>query len=107
MFLIQFQHSTLVYEQFGSKRRLQDKTFSSKAFTYTPVLPFKPSTKMENRYADTVKLWPLLSLNPLPAWVKGKMVLIGDAAHPMLPRKPKRAIAFKIRLDYIKVLTGG
>ncbi|KAI9822970.1 MAG: cis-Golgi t-SNARE syntaxin [Phylliscum demangeonii] len=35
--------------------------------------------------ADDVKLWRLYDREPLPSWVKGKAVVIGDAAHPMLP----------------------
>lgn len=30
-------------------------------------------------------LWGLFDLDPLPHWSRGKIVLIGDAAHPMLP----------------------
>lgn len=37
--------------------------------------------------AKDIKLWPLLSRNPLPTWHRSRVVLIGDAAHPMLPRK--------------------
>jgi len=37
--------------------------------------------------AKDIKLWPLLSRNPLPTWHRSRLVLIGDAAHPMLPRK--------------------
>jgi salicylate hydroxylase len=29
--------------------------------------------------------WTLYTLPPLPAWVQGRVVLLGDAAHPMLP----------------------
>jgi salicylate hydroxylase len=29
--------------------------------------------------------WPLLELDPSPSWVRGRGVLIGDAAHAMLP----------------------
>ena len=35
--------------------------------------------------ADDLKLWRLYDREPLPTWVKDKAVLIGDAAHPMLP----------------------
>jgi salicylate hydroxylase len=29
--------------------------------------------------------WSLYRLSPLPAWTSGRMTLLGDAAHPMLP----------------------
>ncbi|WYZ36014.1 hypothetical protein EsH8_X_000661 [Colletotrichum jinshuiense] len=34
-----------------------------------------------------VKQWPLLYRAPIPTWKKGRMILIGDAAHPMLPHQ--------------------
>lgn len=37
------------------------------------------------RKAKDVKLWKLLSRAPLPKWHKSRLVMIGDAAHPMLP----------------------
>lgn len=39
------------------------------------------------RLAEDVKLWSLASRNPAPTFVKGKLALIGDAAHPMLPHQ--------------------
>jgi len=35
--------------------------------------------------ATEVKRWPLLYRPPIRTWHKGKLVLTGDAAHPMLP----------------------
>lgn len=29
--------------------------------------------------------WPLVDLAPLPSWCSGRVALLGDAAHPMLP----------------------
>lgn len=36
---------------------------------------------------DGVALWDLLDMELLPNLIKGKALLIGDAAHPFLPRK--------------------
>lgn len=36
---------------------------------------------------DTLKVWELLDMEPLPTWVNEKLALLGDAAHPYLPRK--------------------
>lgn len=35
----------------------------------------------------TLKVWTLLDMEPLSSWTKGKLGLMGDAAHPFLPRK--------------------
>lgn len=34
---------------------------------------------------DAVYKWALHDRDPLPTWVKGRVALLGDAAHPMLP----------------------
>jgi salicylate hydroxylase len=38
------------------------------------------------RMAEDVKLWTLASRDPAPIFFRGKLAVIGDAAHPMLPR---------------------
>ena len=38
------------------------------------------------RAADTVLQYPLVDQDPLPFWSQGRITLLGDAAHPMLPR---------------------
>lgn len=36
---------------------------------------------------ETLKVWELLDMEQLPNWTEGKLVLIGDAAHPFTPRE--------------------
>ena len=45
-------------------------------------LSWRPSRK-----AKDIKLYKLLFRSPLPVWNKQRLVIIGDAAHPMLPCK--------------------
>jgi len=37
------------------------------------------------RVASEWRKWPLLDCNPIASWVAGRVALMGDAAHPMLP----------------------
>lgn len=52
---------------------------------------FDPKLLSLFRKADpiTLKAWKLMDMEVLPTWVKGKLALLGDAAHPFLPRKLK------------------
>jgi 2-polyprenyl-6-methoxyphenol hydroxylase-like FAD-dependent oxidoreductase len=38
------------------------------------------------RNADQVLEYPMVDRDPLPYWTKGRVTLLGDAAHPMYPR---------------------
>ncbi|MBX3500247.1 MAG: flavin-dependent oxidoreductase [Alphaproteobacteria bacterium] len=38
------------------------------------------------RAADVVLEFPMVDQDPLPAWSFGRLTLLGDAAHPMVPR---------------------
>ena len=41
--------------------------------------------------SESVTKWPLLNRNPLPLWSRGRMVLLGDACHPMKPHMAQGA----------------
>tara|TARA_Y100001001_G_scaffold55468_1_gene52278 strand:- start:439 stop:1605 length:1167 start_codon:yes stop_codon:yes gene_type:complete len=41
---------------------------------------------------DKVTKWPLLERNPLPLWHDNRLVLLGDAAHPMKPHMAQGAV---------------
>jgi salicylate hydroxylase len=36
-------------------------------------------------HATDIKVWCLYAHNPYPFWISGRVALMGDAAHPMVP----------------------
>ncbi|MFK0166394.1 FAD-dependent monooxygenase [Rhizobium sp. NPDC090279] len=40
---------------------------------------------------DVVTKWPLFNRSPLPLWSQGRMVMLGDACHPMKPHMAQGA----------------
>lgn len=66
------------YDQLANKKQLigHFKSWSE------PVLRL-----LDTAPDDGVALWDLLDMELLPNLIKGKALLIGDAAHPFLPRE--------------------
>jgi len=54
---------------------------------WSPVI-----TKIIQEAGDMFR-WPLYGRKPLPRWSDGRVVLLGDAAHPMLPSMAQGAVA--------------
>ncbi|KAF7679750.1 salicylate 1-monooxygenase [Alternaria burnsii] len=48
---------------------------------------FAPELRELCSMAEDVKLWSLASRDPSPVFFKGKLAIIGDAAHPTLPHQ--------------------
>jgi len=55
---------------------------------------FDPSllALLDKADANSLKVWELLTMDDLPTWTKGKLALLGDSAHPFLPRKLRMEI---------------
>ncbi|OHW89735.1 FAD binding domain-containing protein [Colletotrichum incanum] len=51
------------------------------------IMAATPSSNNHRSKATDINRWPLLYRAPVPTWHKGKMVLAGDAAHPVLPHQ--------------------
>ncbi|KAI4594293.1 hypothetical protein KJ359_008568 [Pestalotiopsis sp. 9143b] len=44
-----------------------------------------PQKILEQAPEEDLKLWTLLDMKPLDKWYKGRLTLLGDAAHPFMP----------------------
>ncbi|WP_297845354.1 FAD-dependent monooxygenase, partial [Pseudomonas sp.] len=52
---------------------------------------YHPTVQALIESTDSVTKWPLLNRNPLPLWSRGRLVLLGDACHPMKPHMAQGA----------------
>ncbi|MGB8417553.1 FAD-dependent monooxygenase [Paraburkholderia sp.] len=52
---------------------------------------FHPDVQNLIDVSPSITKWPLLERDPLPLWSRGRMVLLGDACHPMKPHMAQGA----------------
>lgn len=59
-----------------------------KSMTHTSSGPFAPALlALTDKVSDVLPLWRCFDRPPLTRYVRARCVMIGDAAHPMLPHK--------------------
>lgn len=64
---------------------------SSREEMYEAFAGYHPTVQALIESSEAVTKWPLLNRNPLPIWSRGRMVLLGDACHPMKPHMAQGA----------------
>ena len=52
---------------------------------------YHPTVQALIAASDAITRWPLLNRSPLPVWSRGRVVLLGDACHPMKPHMAQGA----------------
>lgn len=60
---------------------------------------------LDNADAKTAKLWAAYSIPDLPRWHRGRVCLIGDAAHALPPNGQGSAMAFEDAALLVRLLT--
>jgi 6-hydroxynicotinate 3-monooxygenase len=64
---------------------------SSREEMFEAFAGYHPVVQALIEATDDVTKWPLFNRNPLPLWSQGRMVLLGDACHPMKPHMAQGA----------------
>jgi 6-hydroxynicotinate 3-monooxygenase len=64
---------------------------SSREEMFAAFEGYHPTVQALIESTDTVTKWPLKNRNPLPLWSRGRLVLLGDACHPMKPHMAQGA----------------
>lgn len=77
-------------------------TESSREEMFETFAGYHPVVQALIESTDTVTKWPLFNRNPLPLWSTGRLVLLGDACHPM---KPHMAQGAAMAIEDAAVLT--
>lgn len=52
---------------------------------------YHPTVQNLIRSTENITKWPLLNRNPLPLWSRSRLVMLGDACHPMRPHMAQGA----------------
>ncbi|KAI6350679.1 hypothetical protein MCOR25_010481 [Pyricularia grisea] len=68
-------------------RQVAEARGSRKEKLLSAFSTFAPSVQrlLEKAEEESIFIWPLFDMNPLPIWVKNSVALLGDAAHPFTP----------------------
>ncbi len=64
---------------------------SSREEMYEAFAGYHPIIQALIESTDIVTKWPLFNRSPLPLWSRGRMVMLGDACHPMKPHMAQGA----------------
>lgn len=64
---------------------------SSREEMYEAFAGYHPIIQALIESTDVVTKWPLFNRSPLPLWSRGRMVMLGDACHPMKPHMAQGA----------------
>lgn len=64
---------------------------SSREEMFEAFQGYHPTVQALIECTEEVTKWPLRNRNPLPLWSRGRLVLLGDACHPMKPHMAQGA----------------